>query len=172
METPHVDHAGTQQGAIVRDIRTAPGAVRRSQAFAPYTPSITTASWGRSAAVPEAAPEVAAVPVSEPPACPTKGLFERLRDRKFIQWTAAYLGAAWLVLQLTDILTQTWGWSLLLQQIVSLVVGLGVMPALVVAWYHGEKGRQEICATECAVVAATIMGSVMVVWSLCARAAL
>ena len=34
------------------------------------------------------------------------GLLERLRRRKIVQWSAAYLAAAWLILQLTEVLTE------------------------------------------------------------------
>ncbi len=94
-------------------------------------------------------------------------LLDRLRERKVVQWTVAYLALAWLVLQLMDVLSEIWGWSVKFQQAVSLVAGFGVLPMLVVAWFHGEKGHQDICPMEAAIVAATIMGSVFVVWSFC-----
>lgn len=91
-------------------------------------------------------------------------LADRIMERKVAQWTAAYLAGAWVVLQLIEVLADIWGLSVLIQQLVSLVLGLGIMPALVVAWYHGEKGRQEVCTTECALMAATIMASVAALW--------
>lgn len=102
---------------------------------------------------------------TERPRCPS--LLDRLRERKIVQWTVAYLALAWLVLQLMDVLSEIWGWSVKFQQAVSLVAGFGVLPMLVVAWFHGEKGHQDICPMEAAIVAATIMGSVFVVWSFC-----
>ena len=62
-----------------------------------------------------------------------------------MQWTVAYLAIAWVVLQLMDILAEIWSWSVFFQQVVSLVLAFGTLPVLVVAWFHGEKGRQEIC---------------------------
>ena len=100
-----------------------------------------------------------------------QSMVERFRERKLVQWTAAYLAMGWLVLQLMDVLSDTWGWPIVAQQAVSLLLGFGTLPALVVAWFHGEKGRQDICATEAAIVAATIMGAVFAVWSLCLGAA-
>lgn len=98
---------------------------------------------------------------------PLDSLARRAMDRKLVQWTAAYLTGAWLVLQFIDVLAEIWSFSMVLQQVTSLVLGFGVLPALVVAWYHGEKGRQEICSTECALVAATIMASVVAIWMFC-----
>jgi hypothetical protein len=99
------------------------------------------------------------------PWCPS--LLDRLRERKIVQWTVAYFALAWLVLQLMDVLSEIWGWSIKFQQVVSLLLGFGVLPMLVVAWFHGEKGHQDICPMEAAIVAATIMGSVFAVWSFC-----
>ena len=93
-------------------------------------------------------------------------LFERLRERKIVQWTVAYLAIAWVVLQLMDILAEIWSWSVLFQQVVSLVLAFGILPMLVLAWFHGEKGRQEICSLEAALMAATIMGAAFAVWSI------
>ena len=45
------------------------------------------------------------------------------------------------------------------QKLVCIVLGLGVFPAAVVAWYHGEKGRQQVCKLEVAILTAlTIAG--------------
>jgi hypothetical protein len=90
-----------------------------------------------------------------------------LKERKLVQWTAGYIAMAWVMLQLMDVLSETWGWPRVAQQAVSLLLGYGILPALVVAWFHGEKGRQEICAMEATIVAVSIMGSVFAVWSFC-----
>ncbi len=94
-------------------------------------------------------------------------LLRRLRERQIVQWMLGYLAAAWFLLQAMDVLGEIWMWSLLAQQAISLVLGIGVLPAMVVAWYHGEKGRQRICAMEVTLLAASIMGLVVAVWSYC-----
>lgn len=96
-----------------------------------------------------------------------ESLVERLQKRKMVQWTAAYLAMAWVVLQLVQILSEAWAWPMVVQQAGSLVLGLGTLPTLVIAWFHGEKGRQDVCACEAVIVAALIMGSVFVIWSFC-----
>lgn len=97
---------------------------------------------------------------------PCTSLLERFRQRKIVQWTLAYLAMGWLVLQLMDILGEMWSWSVLFQQVVSLVLGFGLLPMLVLAWFHGEKGRQEICPLEAALMAATIMGAAFAIWTI------
>ena len=99
--------------------------------------------------------------VLKTPGDPAPGttLLERLRRRKLCRWTLGYLAVAWMLLQLTDVLSDVWSWSLLAQQMVSVVLGLGVLPAVVVSWYHGEKGRQQVCKLEVAILTALMLGA-------------
>ncbi len=160
MNAQNITHDKITPGLTVRDIRSA----RRTVAHGPTVKAegaaltFTSAGWNT---VP--APEVRLD--SGDGSGRKRDLRDRLMDRKLVQWILAYLGIAWLMLQLNDVLSEIWGWPAQFQQAVSLILGLGAVPALVVAWYHGEKGRQEICRTECALVAASIMASVVVVWS-------
>ena len=87
-------------------------------------------------------------------------LFNRLSRRKMCRWMLAYLAVSWLFLQLTDVLSDIWSWSTLAQQTISVGLVLCVFPAAVVAWYHGEKGRQQVCRAEVAIIAAMILGVV------------
>jgi len=93
-----------------------------------------------------------------------RSLLDRLRERKIVQWTLGYLAIAWVVLQLMDILAEIWSWSVFLQQVVSLALAFGVLPMLVVAWFHGERGRQEVCPLEAALMAATLTGVTFAIW--------
>ena len=68
-------------------------------------------------------------------------LLARLKERKLVQWTVAYLAGAWVVLQVLDVLAGLYVGVLL-------VVGAGFLVTLVLAWYHGEKGRQRVGLTE------------------------
>lgn len=101
---------------------------------------------------------------AEAPGAP---LLRRILQRKLAQWTGAYLAGVWLALQLLNVLAPMWELSPMVQQLVFLVLGLGLMPTTVVAWYHGEKGRQEVCGTECTLIAASIMASVAAIWMFC-----
>lgn len=94
-------------------------------------------------------------------------LFERLSRRKLVHWIVAYLAGAWLLLQLTDVLSEIWAWPITLQRAVSLVLGMGLFPAIVVAWFHGEKGHQRVCLLEVAVVGTLVACASAVVWYFC-----
>jgi len=160
MKTQNITHDGTAAGLAVRDIRSAPSLAARGPRVHAEGAASTSASGGWDKAF-----FVRRETASGESEGRTRSLAERMMDRKLVQWTLAYLGGAWLLLQLSGELCETWNWTMHFRQVVSILLGLGVMPALVVAWYHGEKGSQKVCTTECALVAVSIMASVIVVWS-------
>lgn len=154
--------AGTGTGTVW-DIRGTTGTAGHVPAARNHTAAytFTSATWGDA---------LAASAIRERPTAaraPAASFLGRVMKRKMAQWTAAYLGGAWAVIQLIDVLAGTWAVPALIQQLAFLVLGLGIMPTLVVAWYHGEKGRQEVCPTECTLIAASIMASVAAVWMFC-----
>ncbi len=75
-------------------------------------------------------------------------LLDRLRRRHVVQWGVAYVGGAWLVLQVVDVLGEQFAWPMGLQRGFTLILGIGLFVTLVLAWYHGEKGRQRVSGPE------------------------
>lgn len=84
-------------------------------------------------------------------------LLEGLKQRKLPQWTLGYLTAAWILLQLMEVVTEPLGLSVVFQQNVLAVAAIGLALTVVLAWYHGEKGRQRVSGTELLIVA-TVLG--------------
>lgn len=80
-------------------------------------------------------------------------LLENLRQRKIVQWGLAYLAAAWLLMQLIDVLGGRWGVTDSVARSVDIVLVLGFFVALVLAWYHGEQGRQRVSGPEILIIA-------------------
>ena len=80
-------------------------------------------------------------------------LWQRLKQRKLVQWAVAYIAAAFALLQGVDILAQQFGWPETLQRGITLAMVLGFFVALVLAWYHGEKGEQSVSTTELLILA-------------------
>ncbi|MEO5628697.1 MAG: hypothetical protein ABIQ62_02865 [Thermomonas sp.] len=74
--------------------------------------------------------------------------WQRLKQRKLVQWAVAYVAAAFALLQGVDIVAQQFGWPETLQRGITLALVLGFFVALVLAWYHGERGEQKISNTE------------------------
>ncbi|MEO6227611.1 MAG: tetratricopeptide repeat protein, partial [Thermomonas sp.] len=80
-------------------------------------------------------------------------LWQRLKQRKLVQWSVAYVAAAFALLQGVDIVAQQFGWPETLQRGITLALVLGFFVALVLAWYHGEKGEQSVSTTELLILA-------------------
>jgi TolB-like protein len=74
--------------------------------------------------------------------------FEQVRQRKLVQWTLAYLAVAWLLYQVLAAVTDAFGWSKLIEQSALVILGMGLIAVLVLAWYHGEQGRQRASGVE------------------------
>ena len=73
---------------------------------------------------------------------------KEVKKRKLVRWTLAYLAGAWLVLQVVTVLGGLYTWPAGLLRAVPVVLGVGFFAALVVAWYHGERGAQRVSGIE------------------------
>src|SRR6476661_5788506 len=79
--------------------------------------------------------------------------FQSLRQRKLVQWAAAYVAVAFALLQGIDIVAQQFGWPEGVRRGVTLALVVGFFVTLVLAWYHGERGAQRISGTELLILA-------------------
>jgi TolB-like protein/Flp pilus assembly protein TadD len=77
-----------------------------------------------------------------------EALWETMRRRKVVQWGVAYGLFAWGLLQGLEYLSDTFGWPPLLQQLATLTSLIGLPIVLVVAWYHGDRGQQQVTPAE------------------------
>ena len=77
----------------------------------------------------------------------------RLKQRKLVQWALAYVAFAFALLQGTDVVAHQFGWPDGLQRGITLVLIIGFVVALVLAWYHGERGAQRVSGTEIVILA-------------------
>ena len=91
-------------------------------------------------------------------------LLNRFRERKLVQWALAYLAGAWLLLQVLDLLSDAFGWPAGAQQIAIVLLAVGFFAALVLAWYHGEKGQQRVSGPELLMLSALLVIAGGVVW--------
>lgn len=81
----------------------------------------------------------------------------RIWDRKLVQWALAYLAGAWVLLQATTLVGQHFGWPGWVHRALIALAAVGLMATLVVAWYHGEKGRQRVSGPELLMLAALLI---------------
>lgn len=84
-------------------------------------------------------------------------LLDRLKDRKIVQWGLAYLAGAWVVLQLADGLGARWNWPPGFQRSIDILLVIGLLATLVLAWYHGEQGRQHVSGMELLILATVLL---------------
>src|SRR5690606_27760167 len=92
------------------------------------------------------------------------GLWKRMKERKLVQWPLAYLAAAWLLVQVCDVLGAQFGWSAGVLRGITLAFGTGFFLVLIAAWYHGEKGRQKVGAMELSLVALVLAIGGVLLW--------
>ena len=84
-------------------------------------------------------------------------LIQRLKERKLFQWALAYLAGAWLIFQGIEVLAEPWHLSAAVQRTIHVLLGVGFLVTLVVAWYHGEKGRQRAGGIELLILAGILV---------------
>src|SRR5688572_18797087 len=77
-------------------------------------------------------------------------LFRQIRERRLFQVALSFVGGAWVVLEVTDQFTSRGVLPELAYQIVLMWVIVGVPAALLIGWYHGEKGDQKAPRSEIA----------------------
>ncbi len=90
--------------------------------------------------------------------------FLRLKERKLVQWAVAYVAAAFALLQGIDIVAQRFAWPDLIERGLIIVACVGFFLALVLAWYHGERGAQRVTGTELLILALLLSLGGFVLW--------
>ena len=75
-------------------------------------------------------------------------LFTRIRQRKLVQWVLAYAAGAWVAFEGVGALAETWLWPPVVGQVVFMVLLAGLGVAVILAWFHGEKGHQTVSSVE------------------------
>jgi len=83
--------------------------------------------------------------------------FDRLKQRKLVQWALAYLAGAWAILEVAGYVGDQFGWSVVTGQVLTIVAVTGFFVFLVLARYHGEKGRQKVTGPELLLLTAIIV---------------
>ena len=170
--SPRARPSGTSPGddRRIKAIRLAPGSGRE-----PNGPLLEKSSDASRAGRPNPTRFLARVPLSLPfsgcgvrwmiwassrgfrTAMPDSLFFKRLKERKLVQWAFAYFAGAFVVFQLLDALAEPLRLTPTIQRVVLVIVGIGFFFTLVIAWYHGEKGRQRVSGPELLMVASLLV---------------
>ena len=80
-----------------------------------------------------------------------------LRQRKLVQWGIAYLAAAWVALQVVGFLSNAYGGPSIVVRAAPVVLAVGFLAVLVLAWYHGERGQQRLSGPEILILAGILL---------------
>ena len=92
---------------------------------------------------------------------------QRLKERKLVQWTVAYVAAAFALLQGIDIVAQRFDWPEQTMRFVIIALSVGLFVTLVLAWYHGERGAQRVTGTELLILALLLAIGGGFLWRFC-----
>jgi TolB-like protein len=84
---------------------------------------------------------------------PSGGVLERIKRRAVVQWTLAYVAAAWALLEIVDFASTQFLWSPSVPRSAAILAVAGFFVTIVLAWYHGDKGRQRMGGTELLILA-------------------
>src|SRR5947207_6595174 len=90
--------------------------------------------------------------------------FQRLKERKLVQWAIAYVAAAFALLQGIDIVAQQFGWPEGVRRGITLGLVVGFFVTLVLAWYHGERGAQRVSGTELLIIGLVLAVGGGILW--------
>ncbi len=104
-------------------------------------------------------------PIHTRPESPADSVLQQVKDRAIVPWALAYLAGAWALLEIVSFAGNQFLWPSLIPKAVAILVAAGFFITIVVAWYHGEPGRQRVTAGELwmiAVVLAIAGGAVAV----------
>jgi TolB-like protein/Flp pilus assembly protein TadD len=83
---------------------------------------------------------------------PGEGVWDRLRRRKLVQWGLAYAAGAWGLQQGLAYVSTLLGWPVQVQRLTGLALLIGLPIALVLAWYHGDRGQRQVTRSELAIL--------------------
>lgn len=91
-------------------------------------------------------------------------MLRRLKACEVAQWAIAYAAAAGVVLQVLAFTADGYEWPRAAMHIAYGLLSLGFVVALVLAWYHGERGVQPVSAVERVLIVLVLILGGALVW--------
>src|SRR5688572_14050818 len=106
---------------------------------------------------PDLGREESAAPPALSPAAPERGLWERIKEHKLLQWAIAYSGAALAIAQAEQIIGDAFDWSSGVTRGVVIALFVGFPIALTLAWYHGHRALRRISVGELSILSVLVL---------------
>ena len=91
------------------------------------------------------------------------GIFARIRERRLFQIVASYLAAGWILLEASDQFVDRGFLPAVVYEVLLIGYLIGLPAAMLVGWYHGEKGAQRAPRAEIAML--TVLGAMFLLFS-------
>ena len=86
-------------------------------------------------------------------------IFQQLKQRRIVQIVASYVVSGWVVMEVVGALVERGILPELAYRLVLVLFLGGLAAALVLGWYHGEKGEQQATRTEIVILALIALGT-------------
>ena len=96
-------------------------------------------------------------------------LWQRLQQRRMVQWAVAYTAASFALLQGVDIVADRFAWPGMITRVLIIASFVGFFITLVLAWYHGERGEQKVKGTEVVLLVLLLAMGGGLIWEFSAR---
>ncbi|MEO5510261.1 MAG: hypothetical protein ABIV28_04825, partial [Longimicrobiales bacterium] len=85
--------------------------------------------------------------------------WQRIRERKLVQWSFAYIAVSWAALQGLDFLAGHFGsWDAIVRA-ATVFLAVNYIAVLLIAIRHGEQGRQRVTSGEIAIVSTVFLAA-------------
>ena len=79
--------------------------------------------------------------------------WSEIKQRRITQIVVTYLAGGWIVTSVVDQVVDREVLPLVVYQVTLTLFLFGILDALIIGWYHGEKGEQEATIGEIAMLA-------------------
>jgi len=91
-------------------------------------------------------------------------VLKELRERRLVQIVVAYAAAGWIALSAFDQLADRGVFSDFIYYLALIWYVVGFVVAVVVGWYHGEKGSQRVTRPEKALISLAVVAGLLTSW--------
>ncbi len=88
---------------------------------------------------------------------PIRNWIEQLQERHVLRTAVLFLGAGWVALEFIGFVVENYGFERVVLDCSLLMIGVGFPIALIVSWYHGAGGRQNVPRSEGLMVGTLIL---------------
>ncbi len=83
--------------------------------------------------------------------------FRQLQERHVLRTAVLYLGAGWVGLEFIGFVVENYGFERVVLDCALLMIGVGLPIALIISWYHGAGGKQNVTRSEGLMVGGLIL---------------